>query len=175
MKSHRSASRRTATPLRHLLRATPLWILGGLVHITVGCAAQSAAAQSTSAANAGPAPRATVEKSERVPRGTQTGRASFIADSLDGRKTASGEAYDKNSLVAAHPSYPLGTMVRVTNQENGRAVEVKIVDRPAPPAARRNHIIDLSRAAAERLDFVQRGTAKVTTEVLQWGEGHPGH
>ena len=101
---------------------------------------------------------------------TQTGRASFIASSLNGRKTASGEPYDGRKLVAAHPVYPLGTILRVTNDENGRVVEVTVVDRTGPPAARRYRMIDLSRAAAERLDFVTQGTARVTTEVLQWGD-----
>jgi rare lipoprotein A len=58
----------------------------------------------------------------------------------------------------------------VTNQENGRVVEVKVIDRTASPAARRHRMIDLSHAAAEQLDFVTRGTARVTTEVLQWGD-----
>jgi rare lipoprotein A len=67
--------------------------------------------------------------------------------------------------VAAHPTYPLGTLVRVTNQANGRAVEVKILDRTGRRGRHRD-AIDLSRAAAERLDFIQQGTAKVTMEVI---------
>lgn len=70
-------------------------------------------------------------------------------------------------LVAAHPTYAMGTVLRVSNPENGRVVEVKVIDRSASGADR--PIIDLSRAAAERLDFIKAGTIKVTTEVLEWG------
>lgn len=98
---------------------------------------------------------------------TQTGLASFMADKLHGRKTASGKPYDSTALVAAHPTYAMGTILRVTNEENGRAVEVKVVDRSAGGANR--PIIDLSRAAAEQLDFIRRGTVKVTTKVIEWG------
>ena len=97
----------------------------------------------------------------------RTGPATFIADRFNGRKTASGETYDGSRLVAAHASYPLGTVVRVTNPDNGRAVDVKVIDRSAVGAKR--PIIDLSRAAAEQLDIVKRGTAPVTVEVLEWG------
>jgi rare lipoprotein A len=103
---------------------------------------------------------------------TRTGLASFIAARFQGRKTASGELYDGAQLVAAHPSYPMGTVVRVTNQENGRVVQVKVTDRSA--AGRDRPIIDLSRAAAERLEFVRQGTVKVTTEVVEWGAEQPG-
>jgi rare lipoprotein A len=133
------------------------------------CSAQSAPASRVSARS--PESAAAPTGTSGLSRETRTGRASFIANSLNGRKTASGEPYDSTALVAAHPSYPLGTILRVTNQENGRVVEVKVVDRTGPPAARRNRMIDLSHAAAERLDFVTRGTARVTTEVLQWGDG----
>jgi rare lipoprotein A len=96
---------------------------------------------------------------------TQTGVASYMADRLHGRTTASGEPYDRKALVAAHPTYPMGTVLRVTNLENGRVVTVKVIDRSARDANRR--IIDLSRAAAEQLDFIQSGLVKVTTEVIE--------
>ncbi len=96
---------------------------------------------------------------------TRTGLATYIADRLHGRKTASGEPYDKNTLVAAHPTYPFGTVLRVRNEANGRVAEVRIVDRNAQ-RTRDPQSIDLSRAAAERLDFIEQGTAKVTVEVV---------
>jgi rare lipoprotein A len=95
----------------------------------------------------------------------QNGVASYMSDRLDGRKTASGVRYDKDDLVAAHPTLPLGTRVRVTNQENGRTVDVEIVDRSAAGASR--PIIDLSRAAARRLDFIKAGKVKVSVEVVE--------
>ena len=95
----------------------------------------------------------------------QNGVASYMSDRLDGRETASGVLYDKDDLVAAHPTLPLGTIVRVTNQENGRTVDVKIVDRSAAGAGR--PIIDLSGAAARRLDFIKAGKVKVSVEVRE--------
>ncbi len=72
--------------------------------------------------------------------------------------------------VAAHPDYPFGTRVRVTNLRNQRHIIVTIVDRG--PAARQRSdgvIIDLSRAAAERLAFVREGRTRVRVDVLEWG------
>ena len=85
--------------------------------------------------------------------------------------TASGVPFDAKALVAAHPTYPFGTVVRVTNLANGQRVEVRIVDRgPASAPRSEGVIIDLSRAAAEALDFVEAGRSKVRLEVLRWGE-----
>lgn len=106
------------------------------------------------------------ERSER-PKETQTGLAAFISDKLHGRKTASGQPYDAKALVAAHPTYPMGTVLRVRSEENGRIVEVTVIDRSASGADR--PIVDVSRAAAERLDFIRNGTAKVSTDVIKWG------
>ena len=87
-----------------------------------------------------------------------------MAKALEGRKTASGRIYDGRELVAAHPTYPMGTVLRVTNLANGRSVEVTVVDRSARGPKR--PIVDLSRAAAERLDMIEEGVIKVTTEVI---------
>ena len=94
----------------------------------------------------------------------RTGLASYMAKKLEGRKTASGELYDGRQLVAAHPSYPMGTVVRVTNLANGRSVVVTVIDRSA--GGRGRPIIDLSRTAAAQLDMLEQGVVKVTTEVL---------
>jgi rare lipoprotein A len=98
---------------------------------------------------------------------TRSGPASYISSAFHGKKTASGETYDEGRLVAAHPSYPLGTTVRITNLENGRVVEVRVIDRSASVKNARSPIIDVSRAAAERLGFLQQGSARVRTEVLE--------
>jgi rare lipoprotein A len=77
-------------------------------------------------------------------------------------------------MVAAHRAYPFGTVVRVTNLRNDRSVNVKVVDRgPFGPAASRA-AIDLSRRAAQALDFIRAGRAQVEIEVLEWGSGVPG-
>jgi rare lipoprotein A len=73
-------------------------------------------------------------------------------------------------MVAAHPSYPFGTVVRITDVSSGRSVEVEVVDRgPARVARKDGVIIDLSRAAAERLGFVKDGRAHIRLDVLRWG------
>jgi rare lipoprotein A len=74
-------------------------------------------------------------------------------------------------MVAAHPSYPFGTVLRVTNLENGRQVSVRILDRgPTRRLQADGVIIDLSRRAAEVLGFIQRGRTRVRLEVLEWGD-----
>ena len=98
----------------------------------------------------------------------QTGKASFYSDRFEGRMTASGEKYKHNKLTAAHKTLPFGTRVRVTNLSNRLSVEVVINDR-GPYAEGR--IIDLSKSAAEKLDFVNQGLTDVTMEVLDAGDG----
>lgn len=91
------------------------------------------------------------------------GTASWYGPEFDGRHTANGERYDMHSLTAAHPSLPFGTLVQVTNLENGRQVVVRINDR-GPFAHRR--IIDLSYAAARELEMIGPGTARVELAVV---------
>jgi rare lipoprotein A len=87
---------------------------------------------------------------------------------------ANGEPFDMNAMVAAHPAYPFGTLVRVTNLKNGRSVQVRIVDRgPAPGPRASGVIIDLSRHAAQALGLINAGHARVRVDVLRWG-GQPG-
>ena len=92
---------------------------------------------------------------------TETGRASWYA--LD-NATASGEALDDVDLTAAHPSLPLGTKVLVENLDNGRFVVVRINDRGP---FTHNRIIDLSKAAAEKLGMVAQGVANVRVSRLE--------
>ena len=104
-------------------------------------------------------------------RQTQTGLASFYSRKLHGRQTASGDTFRNDELVAAHPRYPFGTKARVTNLENGESVVVRITDRGASRANRREGvIIDLSQAAAARLRMKKDGRVRVRVEVLEWGE-----
>jgi rare lipoprotein A len=106
---------------------------------------------------------------------TETGLASYYSRRFDGKTTASGETFSNKQLTAAHPSHPLGTRVRVTNLENGSSVVVRINDRGASAQNRREGvIIDLSQAAAERLDMKKEGRVRVRVNVLEWGEDeHP--
>ncbi|RAJ85475.1 rare lipoprotein A [Chitinophaga dinghuensis] len=89
---------------------------------------------------------------------TQTGKASYYADSFDGKKTASGETFRQNSLTAAHPNLPFGTKVRVLNISNGRSVKVRINDRGPFTKGR---MIDVSKKAAKKLGMVSTGVATV--------------
>ncbi|HKA62142.1 MAG TPA: septal ring lytic transglycosylase RlpA family protein [Methylomirabilota bacterium] len=93
---------------------------------------------------------------------TQEGTASFYSDKFEGKKTASGQAYDKSALTASHKKLPYGTKVQVTNLANGKSVVVTVNDRMAQS---NKSVIELSRKAAEELDFTKSGKTKVKLEV----------
>jgi rare lipoprotein A len=97
-----------------------------------------------------------------VPRASERhemeGLASYYANSYNGRKTHSGARYNPKKLTAAHPTLPLGTKVRVVNLTNDREVIVTVNDRCR---CRKHPFIDLSRAAAGKLGFLGKGTARV--------------
>lgn len=93
----------------------------------------------------------------------EIGKASYYANSMHGHKTFSGEKYYKDSLTAAHKSLPMGTKVKVTNMKNDSIVIVKINDRMSA----KGRIIDLSMAAAKKLNFVNAGITTVTVEVVE--------
>lgn len=91
------------------------------------------------------------------------GMASWYGPGFHGRRTANGERFNQNAMTAAHRSLPFGTQVRVTNNNNGRSVVVRINDRG--PFIR-GRIIDLSRSAASNIGMLGSGVAPVTVEVL---------
>jgi rare lipoprotein A len=92
----------------------------------------------------------------------QEGIASYYGEEFAGRKTASGEIFDPKQLTAAHMSLPFGTILTVTNMANNTQVQVRVNDRgPFVPS----RIIDVSKAAAEKLDMLTTGTAQVLIEV----------
>jgi len=88
----------------------------------------------------------------------QKGVASWYGRPFHGRKTANGERYDMNQHTAAHKSLPFGTWILVKNLDNGRQTRVRINDRGP---FKRGRIIDLSRGAAQSLDMIGTGTARV--------------
>lgn len=94
---------------------------------------------------------------------SETGVASWYGWDFHGRKTSSGPLYNMFELSAAHKSLPIPTYARVTNLENGRSIVVKINDR-GPFVSDR--LIDLSYAAAARLDMLDHGTARVQVAAL---------
>jgi rare lipoprotein A len=95
------------------------------------------------------------------------GLASWYGGVFNGRKTASGERFDMYAMTACHPTLPFGTMVRVVNRSNGRAVVVRITDRGYLYSGR---ILDLSYGAAQKLEMIKPGLTKVDLEVLSWGK-----
>ncbi|MHA6882745.1 septal ring lytic transglycosylase RlpA family protein [Ralstonia pseudosolanacearum] len=97
----------------------------------------------------------------------QRGLASWYGRGFHGRRTASGERFDMNAFTVAHPSLPLSSWVLVRNLSNDRVVVAKVTDR-GPYHGKR--IIDLSYAAAKRLDFVRRGSTQVEIRRLSRAE-----
>lgn len=97
----------------------------------------------------------------------EEGLASWYGKKFHGHRTSSGEPYDMYELSAAHKTLPLPTWARVTNLDNGRSTIVRINDRgPFHP----ERIIDLSWAAAVKLDIADRGTGRVRVEAITPGE-----
>lgn len=133
------------------MRARPWWRAGGwwaVALVATGCAAPVVSR---------PGPE------RAVPGAEWTGQASWYGHPHHGRRTASGEVFDRAALTAAHPTLPFGTRLLVTNLANGRSVEVLVNDR-GPFAAGR--IIDVSEAAAERLGARQAGVFPVRIQVI---------
>ncbi len=91
----------------------------------------------------------------------QSGIASWYGRQFHGRKTANGERFDMNAMTAAHRSLPLACFIKVTNQDNGKSVIVKVNDRGP---FHTNRILDLSYGAASKLGITSRGTGNVTIE-----------
>jgi rare lipoprotein A (peptidoglycan hydrolase) len=107
-------------------------------------------------------PRTSAERQALVGQ-IERGLATWYGAKFDGKKTASGERFDKDGMTAAHRTLPFGTRVRVTNDNNRLSVVVRINDRG--PFGR-GRVIDLSRAAADKLDMLGAGVVPVTVEVL---------
>jgi rare lipoprotein A len=93
----------------------------------------------------------------------QYGVASYYADKFEGRKTASGEIFSQQKMTAAHNTLPLGTLIEVTNLRNNRSVYVKINDRLH---AKNKRLVDLTKAAASKLHFMNAGITRVRIRVL---------
>jgi rare lipoprotein A len=89
---------------------------------------------------------------------------SWYGEDFDGQPTADGETYDMYSETAAHPTLPLGSIVRVVNPRNHRSQVVRINDRGPYIQGRE---LDVSYAVARKLGFEERGTAKVRLELLE--------
>jgi rare lipoprotein A len=127
------------------------------------------AAQGPNISEATPAPvssagtKPEVRKQAGKPQAYQIGTASWYGEDFVGKPTASGEPYDMYDMTAAHLTLPMGSIVRVTNLRNGRAVVVRVNDRgPIVPG----RIIDLSFGAAQALQFKERGLQRVRLDLV---------
>jgi|LauGreDrversion4_2_1035121.scaffolds.fasta_scaffold290861_1 rare lipoprotein A len=97
---------------------------------------------------------------------TAVGYASFYSNKFIGKKTASGEIFSQDKLTCAHNTLPMGTLLKVTNLKNDKSVTVRVNDRLHH---RNPRLVDLSKAAAKKLDFKDGGVIKVRVEVLKRG------
>jgi rare lipoprotein A len=96
----------------------------------------------------------------------QRGSASYYSDKFAGRSTASGAPYEPRGYTAAHRSLPFGSVLRITRQDGGQTVYVRVTDR-GPYA--RGRVVDLSRAAAEQLGMLRAGVVTIKLEVVEYG------
>ena len=100
------------------------------------------------------------------------GISSYYGPKFHGKLTANGEIFDMYGVTAAHKEFPFNTIVRVTNENNGKSLIIRINDR-GPYVG--NRILDCSFGAAKKLGFVGEGTATVKIEVIEWGDGEYMH
>jgi rare lipoprotein A len=94
----------------------------------------------------------------------QDGNASYYAKHFAGRRTASGERYEPSGMTAAHKTLPFGTRIRVTRRPGGPSVVLRVNDRCGCPHGR---IVDVSEAAARKLDMMRAGVVPVRLEVVR--------
>ena len=134
------------------------------IALVIGYGVTLAEAQTPPSASAPPAPAAAPGPALVGAVGeTQTGLAAYYSRRLQGGRTASGERFNNGALTTAHQTLPFGTRARVTNLRNNKSVVLRVNDRgPTQP----NRVIDVSRAAAERLGFVRAGLTEVKIEVI---------
>lgn len=129
-----------------------------LLVVSLGAAQRPASSEPGKTKNSVPPGKVTTTKPYQI------GTASWYGDYFQGRATASGEPYNMYDLTAAHPTLPLGSLVKVTNLHNGRAVVVRINDRgPVVPG----RIIDLSYSTARVLQFQAQGLQRVRLDVVR--------
>src|SRR5580693_391150 len=132
---------------------------------TINPTATGRPSDASSAVERTPAPSAKLHNaSVRKPLAVWECTSSWYGDDFDGQPTANGETYDMNAATAAHPTLPLGSVVRVINLRNHRSAIVRINDR-GPYVEGRD--LDVSYAVARRLGFAQRGLSRVRIELLE--------
>ena len=134
--------------------------------------------------NSNPAPTATKKQNQKnnkqdkikknktssfkISKKVYKGISSFYGQKFHGKLTANGEIFDMYGVSAAHKEFPFNTIVRVTNENNGKSLIIRINDRGPYVDGR---ILDCSFGAAKKLGFVSDGTTLVKIEILEWGDG----
>ncbi len=135
-------------------------VLGGIVAAMIaGLACADSAALGTPEPDYASPPHLLLEHAIYI----EDGKGSWYGRWHHGRETASGERYNMYQMTAAHPTLPLGTVVRVTNLATGKKIKVRINDRGPYCQGR---VIDLSAAAARALGITKKGTARVQIEAF---------
>lgn len=140
-------------------------VLLGAAFMLVSCSSEppSAADSDRSGAHA--------QTTGAMPIKSEIGLASYYSRRFDGKTTASGQTFSNDEFVAAHASLPLGTLVRITNLDTDVSAELQIIDRgPSKQNRREGVIIDVSQAAARKLQMKKVGRVKVRLEVLKLGD-----
>ena len=100
------------------------------------------------------------------------GISSYYGEKFHGKLTANGEIFDMYGVTAAHKEFPFNTVARVTNENNGKSLIIRINDRGPYIDGR---ILDCSFGAAKKLGFVSDGMAPVKIEIMEWGDGEYMH
>jgi rare lipoprotein A len=142
--------------------------LAGLLLLTVFVMNRCASKPDT--AVAAPAADSTTKIDVPVVKESKNGLASYYGHDFEGQRTTSGEKFKSKEMVAAHPTYPFGTIVKVTNLETNDTVLVRIIDRgPTRKYQKQGVIIDVSKGAASKLKMIDSGRVSVKVEVMEWG------
>jgi rare lipoprotein A len=144
--------------LSKTILAAMLFIASGLISIGTNLSASIASAKGKYSRHE-KREKGSVDKLQMSMAGT----ASWYGHGFHNRTTASGSRYDQNAYTGAHKTLPFGTVVRVTNVANNKSCLLTITDR-GPYV--KNRIIDVSKAAAKKLDFASIGTAQVRIQIL---------
>lgn len=137
---------------------------------TAGCSSASCSGNEVTRPATGKNERSGLDAAEpalpagSLPLATETGRASWYGPPYHNRRGSNGEVYNMHAMTAAHRTLPLGSIVRVTNVKTGHSAVVRITDRGPFVAGR---ILDLSLAAARKVDVYLPGVAEVKVEVMQ--------
>jgi rare lipoprotein A len=140
------------------------WCASAAALVLAGLLLQGCGKKKVAAAHPSRNPKPTAAARPPKIGDTETGMASWYGHPYHGRAAADGEIYDMEKLTAAHRTLPFNTWVRVENIGNGKSVDVRIIDR-GPFVD--NRIIDLSHAAAQQIDLIGPGTARVHVVVTK--------